>query len=163
MPTLERYDGAGAYRYQDGDHADRAATLALAAHELQAKRFEGIGAARILRPGARFSLINHASYGANTTAFDYAGAALASHDRVDSSHNPGQYLPGGMMHVVLAHAIQSFFRRCRVDCPRLKTGWTDLEGVGYAASNIKAAGGARAAHLAEDEYQSKRPVAAGAR
>ena len=85
VPTLERYDGAGAYRYQDADGADRAATLALAAQELQAKRFEGIGAARILRAGARFSLIDHASYGANTTAFDYAGALLASHDRADNA------------------------------------------------------------------------------
>ncbi len=85
VPTLEAYDGAGAYRYQDGDHADRAAALALAAHEMQAKRFEGIAAARILRAGARFSLIDHPSYGANTTAFDYAGALAASHDRADNA------------------------------------------------------------------------------
>jgi type VI secretion system secreted protein VgrG len=85
VPTLERYDGAGAYRYQDADGAGRAAALALAAQELRAKRFEGIGAARILRAGARFSLIDHASYGANTTAFDYAGALLASHDRADNA------------------------------------------------------------------------------
>jgi type VI secretion system secreted protein VgrG len=85
VPTLERYDGAGAYRYQDADGADRAAARALAAQELQGKRFEGIGAARILRAGARFSLIDHASYGANTTAFDYAGALLASHERADNA------------------------------------------------------------------------------
>jgi type VI secretion system secreted protein VgrG len=52
---------------------------------MQAKPFEGIGAARILRAGARFSPIDHASYGANTTAFDYAGALLASHDRDDNA------------------------------------------------------------------------------
>ena len=41
IPTLEIYDGAGAYRYQDPAHADRAAELALAALELDVKRFEG--------------------------------------------------------------------------------------------------------------------------
>jgi len=85
VPLLERYQGAGAYRYQYAAGADRAAALALAAAELQAKRFEGIGAARILRAGARFSLIDHASYGANTSALNYAGALLASHDRVDNA------------------------------------------------------------------------------
>ncbi len=85
VPTLERYDGAGAYRYQDGDGANRAAGLALAAAELQAKRFEGIGAARVMCAGARFSLIDHPSYGANTTAFDDPGALLASHARDDNA------------------------------------------------------------------------------
>ena len=85
VPTLEAYDGAGAYRYQDGGHADRAATLALAAHELKAKRFEGIAATRMLRAGVRFSLVDHPSYGANTSAFDYAGALTASHDRSDNA------------------------------------------------------------------------------
>jgi type VI secretion system secreted protein VgrG len=85
VPTLQAYDGAGAYRYPDSAGAERAAALALAAAELNAKTFEGVGAARCLRAGARFSLIDHASYGANSSALSYAGAVLASHQRADNS------------------------------------------------------------------------------
>ncbi len=85
VPTLEAYDGAGAYRYADAAGAERAAALALAAAELNAKTFEGVGAARCLRAGATFSLIDHASYGANTSALSYAGALLASRDRADNA------------------------------------------------------------------------------
>ncbi len=85
VPTLEAYDGAGAYRYQDSAGAQRAAALALAAAELSAKTFEGVGAARCLRAGACFSLIDHASYGANTSALSYTGALLASHQRSDNT------------------------------------------------------------------------------
>ncbi|HSI51705.1 MAG TPA: type VI secretion system Vgr family protein [Ideonella sp.] len=85
VPTLEVYDGAGAYRYQDSDGAERAARLALGALELQAKRFEGQGGARALRAGANFSLIDHSLYGANTSSLSYAGAELASRQRPDNA------------------------------------------------------------------------------
>jgi type VI secretion system secreted protein VgrG len=85
LPTLEAYDGAGAYRYENEAHAQRAATLALAALELQVKRFEGQGSTRHFEAGRRFSLIDHPLYGANTTALDYAGAATASHQRPDNA------------------------------------------------------------------------------
>ncbi len=85
VPTLEVFAGHGAYRWQDSEACDRAAERTLAAIELHAKRFDGIGAARRLRPGARFSLIDHPSYGADTTASSYAGAALASHERADNA------------------------------------------------------------------------------
>nr|MBP6339212.1 type VI secretion system tip protein VgrG [Vitreoscilla sp.] len=84
IPTLEVYDGAGAYRYQDPAHAERAAELALAALELDVKRFEGQGSTRHFEAGRSFSLIDHPLYGANTTAFDDLGALLASHQRADN-------------------------------------------------------------------------------
>ncbi|WP_395703687.1 type VI secretion system Vgr family protein [Aquabacterium sp.] len=67
LPELEVYDGAGAYRYEHPLHAERAAELALAALELDFKRFEGQGSARHLAAGRRFSLIDHAAYGAGTS------------------------------------------------------------------------------------------------
>jgi type VI secretion system secreted protein VgrG len=90
VPTLELYDGAGAYRYQDAAGADRAAQLALQAVELGAKRFEGQGGVRRLRPGQQFELIDHALYGANASALlsgeiDYAGGLLPSHRRDDNA------------------------------------------------------------------------------
>ncbi len=85
LPTLEVYDGAGAYRYENEAHAQRAATLALAALELDVKRFEGQGSTRHFEAGRTFSLIDHPLYGANTTALDYAGAATASHQRSDNA------------------------------------------------------------------------------
>lgn len=84
IPTLEIYDGAGAYRYQDPAHAERAAELALAALELDVKRFEGQGSTRHFEAGRTFSLIDHPLYGANTTAFDDLSALLASHQRADN-------------------------------------------------------------------------------
>lgn len=84
IPTLEIYDGAGAYRYQDPAHADRAAELALAALELDVKRFEGQGSTRHFEAGRSFSLIDHPLYGANTTAFDDLGALVATHQRSDN-------------------------------------------------------------------------------
>lgn len=85
VPGLEAYDGAGAYVYENAAHADRTATLRLAAHELGYKRFEGEGSARAFAAGQTFSLIDHPLYGANTTAFNYAGALGASHDRPDNA------------------------------------------------------------------------------
>jgi len=84
LPRLEVYDGSGAYRYENAAHADRAASLALAALELDIKRFEGQGSTRHFAAGARFNLIDHPLYGANTSAFNYAGALTASHDRPDN-------------------------------------------------------------------------------
>lgn len=80
LPELEQYDGAGAYRYQDATQAERAAGLALAALELDFKRFEGQGSVRHLAAGARFTLIDHALYG--------AGASGAAVDPVRSHLRP---------------------------------------------------------------------------
>ena len=85
VPELEAYDGAGAYVYENAAYADRTATLRLAAHELAYKRFEGEGSARAFAAGQTFSLVDHPLYGANTTAFNYAGALGASHDRPDNA------------------------------------------------------------------------------
>lgn len=85
LPTLEQYDGSGAYRYEDAAHAERAAALALAALELQAKHFEGQGGARHFEAGRTFSLIDHPLYGANTSAFNYAGALAAQRQRPDNA------------------------------------------------------------------------------
>ena len=85
LPTLEVYDGAGAYRYENEAHAQRAAALALAALELDIKRFEGQGSTRHFEAGRSFSLIDHPLYGANTSAFNYAGALIASHQRPDNA------------------------------------------------------------------------------
>ena len=85
LPTLEVYDGSGAYRYENEAHAQRAAALALAALELDIKRFEGQGSTRHFEAGRSFSLIDHPQYGANTSAFNYAGALIASHQRPDNA------------------------------------------------------------------------------
>jgi len=67
LPELAVYDGSGAYRFDEPAHAERAATLALAALELDFKRFEGLGSARQLAAGAWFSLIDHPLYGAGAS------------------------------------------------------------------------------------------------
>ena len=84
LPTLEVYDGSGAYRYENTAHAERAAALALAALELTYKQFEGAGSTRHFAAGQTFNLIDHPLFGANTTAFNYAGAVTASHARPDN-------------------------------------------------------------------------------
>lgn len=61
VPRLEHYDGSGAYRYESGDHAARAARLALQAHEQQMRRFEAQGQVRAMLPGRSFVLVEHAS------------------------------------------------------------------------------------------------------
>jgi type VI secretion system secreted protein VgrG len=63
VPTLEIYDGAGAYRYENPAHAERAAQLALQALELDFKRFEGQGSTRHFDAGRRFTLVDHPLYG----------------------------------------------------------------------------------------------------
>jgi len=85
LPTLEVYDGSGAYRYENEAHAQRAAALALAALELDFKQFEGQGSTRHFEAGRSFSLIDHPLYGANTSALNYAGAFVASHQRADNA------------------------------------------------------------------------------
>lgn len=88
LPALEMYDGAGAYRYEKPEHAERAAALALASLELGFKRFEGQGSARHFKAGHSFELVDHPLYGANGAAFNYSGALLASHQRAtQSQHN----------------------------------------------------------------------------
>ena len=88
LPTLQVYDGSGAYRFEKPEHAQRAAAMALAALELDIKRFEGQGSARHFKAGCRFELIDHPLYGANSSAFNYRGALLASHQRAtQSEHN----------------------------------------------------------------------------
>ncbi|MED5618016.1 type VI secretion system Vgr family protein [Ideonella sp. BN130291] len=61
LPPLEHYDGSGAYRYENTAHAQRAATLALQAHEQHALRYEAQGTVRGLEPGQRFELVEHGS------------------------------------------------------------------------------------------------------
>ena len=63
VPALEIYDGAGAYRYENPAHAQRAADLALQALELDYKRFEGQGSTRHFDAGRRFTLVDHPLYG----------------------------------------------------------------------------------------------------
>ncbi len=88
LPALEVYDGSGAYRFETPEHAERAAALALAALELDFKRFEGQGSARHFKSGHTFELVDHPLYSANSNAFNYSGALLASHQRAtQSQHN----------------------------------------------------------------------------
>jgi hypothetical protein len=76
--------------------------------------------------------------------------------------NPGQYLPGGLVQLYTEAWSRSFDDAVEWLVRAGKTGWTDLEDVGYAAGNVKAAGVARAQRLAANEEQSKRPATAGA-
>ena len=85
LPALEVYDGSGAYRHENAAHAQRAASLALSSLELGFKHFEGQGSTRDFEAGRSFELIDHPLYGANTTAFNYAGAITASHARADNA------------------------------------------------------------------------------
>jgi type VI secretion system secreted protein VgrG len=61
---LETYDGSGAYRYENTEHASRAALLALQAHEQGLKTFDGDANVRALAPWAQFELSDHPLYGA---------------------------------------------------------------------------------------------------
>lgn len=85
LPTLEDYDGSGAYRLTDTAMADERAGLALAALELEVKHLEGQGSVRQLRAGASFGLVDHPLYGANSSAFDDRGPRLASRRRPDNA------------------------------------------------------------------------------
>lgn len=76
--------------------------------------------------------------------------------------NPGQYLPGGRSQIFIAAWEQKFAESVEWVADSLATGWKDLDGVGYAAGNVKAAGAARLQRLEQYEDQSKRPAAAGA-
>lgn len=76
--------------------------------------------------------------------------------------NPGQYLPGGQSQIFIAAWERKFAESVEWVADSLATGWKDLDGVGYAAGNVKAAGAARLQRLEQYEDQSKRPAAAGA-
>jgi hypothetical protein len=76
--------------------------------------------------------------------------------------NPGQYLPGGLTQIFMDTRLSSFTDGVEWIAKELATGWKDLEGVGYAAANVKVAAAARVERLAHGENQSKRPAAAGA-
>jgi type VI secretion system secreted protein VgrG len=73
LPRLQRYDGAGVDRHEDNATAAGSAAQALSALALDAKRFNGTSGVRRLGAGRRFTLIDHPSYGANTSALSYAG------------------------------------------------------------------------------------------
>ena len=68
LPALEHYDGCGASRYPDAAHAERAALLALQAHEQHARRFEGQGTVRTLAAGQRLQLTDHGALDGDYTA-----------------------------------------------------------------------------------------------
>lgn len=76
--------------------------------------------------------------------------------------NPGQYLTGGMDQLFIAIWDKSFTESVEWLADGLATEWKDLEGVGYAAGNVKAAGAARVQRLGDDEDQTKRATTAGA-
>lgn len=71
-------------------------------------------------------------------------------------------LPGGRSQIFIAAWEQKFAESVEWVADSLATGWKDLDGVGYAAGNLKAAGAARLQRLEQYEDQSKRPAAAGA-
>lgn len=85
LPALSIYDGGGAYRHESAEHAERAASLALQAFELDVERFEGQGSARHFEAGRGFTLVDHPLYGANTSAPSYLGALATSRDRPDNA------------------------------------------------------------------------------
>ena len=60
---LQTYDGSGAYRHENPEHAARAARLALQAHEQGLKTFDGDANVRSLTPFAEFTLGDHPVYG----------------------------------------------------------------------------------------------------
>lgn len=62
LPELEDYDGSGAYRFDDTDHAVRHAAQQQAAHDAMASGFLAEGAVRALRPATTFTLLDHADY-----------------------------------------------------------------------------------------------------
>ncbi|WP_137938805.1 type VI secretion system Vgr family protein [Chitinivorax sp. B] len=61
QPLLQDYDGSGAYRFDDADHAQRIAQLRQLTHAARAQALTGEGAVRALRPGQQFELIEHAT------------------------------------------------------------------------------------------------------
>jgi len=69
-------------------------------------------------------------------------------------------LPGGRSQIFIAAWEQKFAESVEWAADSLATGWKDLDGVGYAAGNVKAAGAARLQRLEQYEDQSKRPAAA---
>ncbi len=82
LPSLEVYDGSGAYRFEHPEHAQRAAEIALAALHSDTKRFEGQGSVRHLCAGGAFTLVDHPLYGGDTSAL--LGAASGGRVRGDN-------------------------------------------------------------------------------
>ena len=62
QPAPAVSDGSGACRFQDSAAAEPAAALALAALELNFKRFEGQGSARHFEAGRDFELTDSAAH-----------------------------------------------------------------------------------------------------
>ena len=83
LPTLEVYDGSGAYRFENPEHAERAAQIALAALHSDTKRFEGQGSVRHLCSGGAFTLVDHPLYGGDASAL--LGAASGGRVRTDNA------------------------------------------------------------------------------
>ncbi|MBY4897523.1 type VI secretion system Vgr family protein [Cupriavidus sp. AU9028] len=59
LPTLESFDGRGAYRFEDGAGATRQATRRMQAEESGFVRWHGEGTVRQLAAGQRFRLTGH--------------------------------------------------------------------------------------------------------
>ncbi|KQP13684.1 hypothetical protein ASF43_17465 [Pseudorhodoferax sp. Leaf267] len=115
VPALQVYDGAGAYRYENPEHAQRAADLALAALELSAKHFEGQGSARHLAAGARFQLFDHPLYGSPTASRpDNAFTVLAVEHH--ASNNLGGQLGGGIARLQESGALERGTYKCHFHC-----------------------------------------------
>jgi type VI secretion system secreted protein VgrG len=85
MPRLGHYVGQGERRFADALHAQARSDAGVQALELGLKRYQGLGTARHLQAGCQFTLVDHSQFGANTTAFNDAGALLAEHKRADNA------------------------------------------------------------------------------
>jgi type VI secretion system secreted protein VgrG len=88
LPSLEHYDGSGAYRYPDDEAASAAAWRAMQGLELGYERHEGQGSARHFTAGARFQLVEHSRYGGPSQP-DGAFALLAVEHHVANNLGAG--------------------------------------------------------------------------
>jgi len=91
IARLEDYDGSGAYRYADAGHAEHAAALRLARHELGMQHFEGSGSSALLRAGGNFTLVDHPLYGAGSARDNHFTLTEVEHLAVN---NLGQQITG---------------------------------------------------------------------
>lgn len=88
LPSLEHYDGSGAYRYPDDEAACAAARRTLQGLELGYERLEGQGSARHFTAGARFSLVEHSRHGGRSQP-DGAFTLLAVEHHAANNLGPG--------------------------------------------------------------------------
>lgn len=88
LPSLEHYDGSGAYRYPDDEAASAAAWRAMQGLELGYERHEGQSSARHFTAGARFQLVEHSRYGGPSQP-DGAFALLAVEHHVANNLGAG--------------------------------------------------------------------------